>query len=57
MKLPRAGGLQVEIVASLFVVMLAGLAIVAVVMASLAVQTTGRAALAKPQPKSEFAEL
>lgn len=45
MKLPRAGGLQVEIVASLFVVMLAGLAIVAVVMASLAVQTTGRAAL------------
>ncbi len=45
MKLPSARGLQVEIVASLFVVMLAGLTIVAVVMASLAVQTTGRSAL------------
>ena len=55
MKLPGARGLQVEIVASLFVVMLAGLAIVAVVMASLAVETTGRAAL--DQLRSEAGHL
>ena len=50
MKRPRRpGGLQFEIVANLFVVMLAGLAIVAVVMGGLAVATVERAAHAQLQ--------
>ena len=41
----RTRGLQFEIIANLFVVMLAGLAIVAVVMGALATQAVDRAAL------------
>jgi signal transduction histidine kinase len=52
---PSVAGLQVEIVANLFVVMLAGLAIVAVVMATLAARTVERAAV--EQVRSEIRQL
>ena len=56
MKLRRPRGLQLEIVTSLFVVMLAGLGIVAVVMVSLAARTIESAALGRLRTGAEALE-
>lgn len=52
----RAGGLQLEIVASLFAVMLAGLAIIAVVMTSLVSRTVDREAVTRLQMGAHYLE-
>ncbi len=52
----RLGGLQFEIIANLFVVVLAGLAIVAVVMGALATRTVDRAALEQLRMGARYLE-